>query len=88
MTSTPTPFEESSPADTVAGFLAAVSIFASAVGIAWRPLRLIPLAILLALIALAIGGRHERLAGWAVYIGAASFVLGMAAAVITSNPLW
>jgi len=85
---TTTPYEESRPADTIGGLLAALSIFASAVGIAWRPLRLIPLAILLALIALAIGGRHERLAGWAVYIGAASFVLGMAAAVITSNPLW
>jgi len=42
----------------------------------------------LALIALAIGGRHERLAAWAVYIGAASFAAGLAAAVITSNPLW
>jgi hypothetical protein len=65
-----------------------VSIFASLTGIAWRPLRLIPLAILLALIALAIGGRSQRLATWAVFIGAASFAVGMAAAVITSNPLW
>jgi hypothetical protein len=65
-----------------------VSIFASLTGIAWRPLRLIPLAILLALIAIAIGGRSQRLAAWAVFIGAASFAVGMAAAVITSNPLW
>jgi hypothetical protein len=83
-----TPIQRSRPADTVAGLLAALSIFASAMGIAWRPLRLIPLAILLALIALTIGGRHERLAAWAIYIGAAAFVLGMAAAVITSHPLW
>jgi hypothetical protein len=83
-----TPYERSRSADTLAGFLASVSIFASLTGIAWRPLRLIPLAILLALIALAIGGRSERLASWAVYIGAASFAAGMAAAVITSNPLW
>ena len=83
-----TPYERTRPADTLAGFLASVSIFASLTGIAWRPLRLIPLAILLGLIALAIGGRSERLAAWAVYIGGASFAVGMAVAVITSNPLW
>lgn len=57
-------------------------------GIAYRPLRLIPLALLLALIATGIGGRAQRLATWAVAIGAVSFAVGMAAAVITSNPLW
>lgn len=82
------PYERSRPAETVAGFLAAASIFVSLTGVAYRPLRLIPFAIALALIALAIGGRHERLAGFAVYTGAASFTVGLAAAVITSNPLW
>jgi hypothetical protein len=82
------PIERSRPAETIAGFLAAVSVFVSLTGILYRPLRLIPFAIVLALIALGIGGRHERLAAWAVGIGAASFAAGMAAAVITSNPLW
>jgi hypothetical protein len=82
------PYERARPAETIAGFLAAVSIFASVTGIAYRPLRLIPLAIVLALIAVGIGGRAERLATWAVGIGAVSFAVGMAAAVITSNPLW
>jgi hypothetical protein len=82
------PYERARPAETIAGFLAAVSIFASVTGIAYRPLRLIPLAIVLALIATGIGGRAERLATWAVAIGAVSFAVGMAAAVITSNPLW
>jgi hypothetical protein len=81
-------YEGPRPAETLAGLLAAVAIFVSLTGIAYRPLRLIPFALVLALIALAIGGRHERLAGYAVYIGAASFALGLAAAVITSNPLW
>jgi hypothetical protein len=57
-------------------------------GIAYRPLRLIPLALVLALVATGIGGRALRLATWAVAIGAVSFAVGMAAAVITSNPLW
>jgi hypothetical protein len=82
------PFERARPAETIAGFLASVAIFVSLTGVAYRPLRLIPLAILLALIAVAIGGRSLRLATYAVYIGTASFAAGLAAAVITSNPLW
>jgi hypothetical protein len=81
-------YERSRPAETLAGFLAAASIFVSLTGMAYRPLRLIPFAIVLALIALAIGGRHERIAASAVFIGAVSFTVGLAAAVITSNPLW
>ena len=77
-----------SGAETLAGFLASASIFVCLTGIAYRPLRLIPFGILLALIALAIGGRSERLASVAVGVGAASFAVGMAVAVITSNPLW
>jgi hypothetical protein len=82
------PYARSRPAETVGGFLAAASIFISCMGVAYRPLRLIPLAILLALIASAIGGRATRLATWAVAIGALCFTVGLAAAVITSNPLW
>ena len=82
------PYERTSPAETVAGFLAAAAIFVSLTGIAYRPLRLIPLAIVLALVATGIGGRVTRLATWAVGIGAASFAVGMAVAVITSHPLW
>jgi len=83
-----TPHPQSRPAETVAGFLAAAGIFISLVGIAYRPLRLIPFAILLSLIAVGIGGRSERLATYAVAIGAASFAIGLAVAVITSHPLW
>jgi len=82
------PYQRTSTAETVGGFLAAASIFVSATGIAYRPLRLIPLAIVLALVAVGIGGRVTRLATWAVGIGAFAFAAGMAAAVITSNPLW
>jgi Domain of unknown function (DUF4383) len=73
---------------TLAGLLAAVAIFAAAIGLAYRPLRLVPLAILLSLIAVAIGGRNVRLATAATFICAGCFVLGMVFAVITSHPLW
>jgi hypothetical protein len=82
------PYERARPAETVAGYLAAASIFVSVTGIAYRPLRLIPLAVLFALVAVGVGGRALRLGTWAVAVGAASFAVGMAAAVITSNPLW
>jgi hypothetical protein len=81
-------YERPRPAETLAGFLSAAAIFVALTGIAWRPLRLIPLAIALSLIAAGIGGRALRLATWAVAICALSFAVGMAAAVITSNPLW
>jgi hypothetical protein len=83
-----TPYDRTGPAETIAGFLAAAAIFVSVTGIMYRPLRLIPLAIVLALVAVGIGGRAARLATWAVAITAASFAVGLAAAVITSNPLW
>ena len=83
-----TPYGPRRPAETVAGFLAAAAIFVSLAGVAYRPLRLIPFAILLSLIAAGIGGRSERLAMYAVSIGAACFAIGLAVAVITSHPLW
>ncbi len=74
--------------DTVAGFLASFAIFASLLALAWHPLRLIPAAMVLALVAAAMGGRHERLAFAAVLIAAVCFFLGMTIAVVTESPLW
>ncbi|HVD49677.1 MAG TPA: hypothetical protein VNB50_06605 [Gaiellaceae bacterium] len=76
------------PGEAVAGLLASLSILASCVGVAYRPGRLIPFGILLALLAAAIGGRHSRLAAFAVVTGGVCFVVGMALAVLTNNPLY
>lgn len=76
------------PTETLGGFLASAAIFLSLAGVAYRPIRLIPFAIILALIASAFGGRHEGLARLAVFVCAGSFVLGLAIAVITTHPLW
>ena len=75
-------------ADTVAGFLAAMSIFICLIGLAWHPLRLILPGILIAMIAAGIGGRFQRLAFAAVLIAAACFFFGLMIAVITSRALW
>ena len=69
---------------TLAGFLAAAAIFVSLTGVAY----LVPVALVLSLLAVAIGGRSARLATAAVFIGALCFAVGMAVAVITSHPLW
>ena len=86
--SVPPAVERDRPADGVAGLLAAAAIFVSLMGLAYRPARLVPVAILLALVAVGIGGRNARLAQLAVAVGAASFAVGMALAVLTGHPLY
>ena len=76
------------PSETVAGFFAAIAIFVSLIGIAWHPLRLILPSMVIALLAAAMGGRHQRLAFIAVLVTAVSFFLGMMFAVIAETPLW
>jgi hypothetical protein len=77
-----------STADTLAGFLATLSMFASALGLIWRPVRIIPFAILIALIAARMSARNERIALYAMLIGVACWVAGMTIAVVTKNPLY
>lgn len=76
------------PGEAVAGFLAAASIVVSLIGLAYRPVRTIPIAVLVALVAVAMGGRHQRLASFAVLVGAIAFALGMTIAVATESALW
>ncbi len=77
-----------SAADNVAGFLATLSIFASALGLVWRPVRLIPFAIVIALIAARMSARNERIAWYAVIAAVVCWTVGMTIAVVTENPLY
>ena len=77
-----------STADSVAGFLATLSIFASAVGLIWRPVRLVPFALVLALIATRMSARNERIAWYAVVAAVICWTAGMTIAVVTENPLY
>ena len=55
------------PAEIAAGFLAAISMTASAIALVYRPVRLAPFAILVALIAAGLAkDRNSKLAGAAV----------------------
>jgi hypothetical protein len=77
-----------STADTMAGFLATLSIFASGLGLVYRPARVVPFAVILALIAARMSARNARLAGWAAAAGIVCWTVGMTIAVITENPLY
>ena len=76
------------PADIVAGFLAALAIFAAAVALVWHPLRLLPLTIVLSLVSAAMSTRMRRLATFAVGASAVCFFFGMTIAVIYKHKLW
>ena len=77
-----------SATDTVAGLLATISIFASCLGMIYRPVRIIPAAIVVALIAARMSERQQRLAGIAVAVAVTCWTVGMTIAVVTENPLY
>jgi len=74
--------------ETVAGYLSAIAIFVSLVGIAWHPLRLILPAAGVALVASGMGNGKGRLQLAAVLICSVCLFLGLTVAVATSHPLW
>lgn len=80
--------EQDRPADTVAGFLAVVAIVAALFSLFYKPIRLDPFAIIVAFVATGIGGRHARLAGIAVLVASACFILAMVIAILTKHPLY
>jgi hypothetical protein len=75
-------------ADTVAGFLSTLSIFASGLALVYRPVRIVPFAVLLALIASRMSARNSRIAGYAVAVAVVCWTVGMTIAVVTENPLY
>ena len=80
--------EEHTARDAIAGLLASAAIFASAIGLAYRPARILPFAVILALVAARMSTRWSRLAGFAVAVVVICWVLGMTIAVLTQNPLY
>lgn len=79
---------ESRPSETVAGFLAAFAIFASLIALAWHPLRLLPFAMVLALVSAGMGRRTTRLSQVAVATCGICFFAAMVITVVVQRPLW
>jgi hypothetical protein len=75
-------------ADVVGGFLAAASIFVGAIGVAETPVRIIPISVVVALVAVRMTDRYRTLAAWAVWLNIVWWLLGMTVAIVTENPLY
>jgi hypothetical protein len=78
--------QDERPIETVAGFVSAASIFLSLIGLAYRPMRVVTVSALAALVTVAVGGRHARLARAALVIAMVCWVVGSSIAVVTSHP--
>ena len=87
--------ERSGAVDTIAGLLAAASIVLSALGMGAgilleldaHPARVIPVAVVLAIVSGRMSVRHERLARGAIFFAMVAFPVGMTLAVLTENSL-
>ena len=86
--------------DTISGLMSAAAIFLAfltatdlhltigGTDVQMRPVRIGIAAVVLALVAAGIGGRHRKLAAAATVIAGAGWVLGMVIAVVTERPLF
>ena len=89
MSSAPFEDDRGSSTERAAGFLAAISLTASALALVYRPVRLAPFALLIAFIAAALAkDDHRKLAAFAVAAATVAWLVGMAIAVIWSNPIY
>jgi hypothetical protein len=68
--------------------MASAALFTSFVGVAYKPARLVPVAILLAFVASRMTERHSRLAAIAVAAGVVCWTVGMTIAVVTERALY
>jgi hypothetical protein len=73
---------------TVAGFLAALALFAAVLALIWYPGRVGSAAILVALVAAAMGGPQRRLAAAAVVVATLCWFAGMLLAVLLERPVF
>lgn len=80
--------ERRRPIEIVAGLLAAAALFLGALELVYRPFRLAPAALILALVATVMSREQQRLIGIAVAVIGVCFVVGAALQVITHHPLY
>jgi hypothetical protein len=80
--------ESLSPAEAVAGLLAAAALFIGFLELFYRPFRLAPAAVILLLVATVMSKRQQRLIGLAYAVVGVCFVAGAALQVWTKHPLF
>ena len=79
---------EDGAASTLAGFLAAFAIFAAVAGLVYYPGRVCTAAVVVALIASAIGGFQRGLAAFAVGFAGLCWFVGMVIAIALERPIF
>jgi hypothetical protein len=79
---------EDGAASTLAGFLAAFAIFAAVAGLVYYPGRVCTGAVLVALVAAAIGGFQRGLAAFAVAFAGLCWFAGMVIAIALERPIF
>jgi hypothetical protein len=88
MTTPATPASGSNASEQTAGFLAVLSIVGSALGLVYQPVKVLPFAFLIALIATGMAPRDSKLPLVAIAFGAICFVGGLTIAVTTNHALY
>ena len=73
---------------SVGGFLAAAALAVGVIALVWYPGRIGPGAMLIALVAAAMGGPHRRLAATAVAATTVCWIVGMVIAVLYEQPIF
>lgn len=74
--------------EAIAGLLGAAALFLGFLGLAYRPFRLAPVALVLALVATLMSREHQRLIAMAMAVIGVCFVVGAALQVIVRHPLF
>ena len=85
---TSSPRERWRPAESVAGVMAAGALFLGVFELFYRPFRLAPVAVVLAIAATVMSTRQQRLIGLAFAVVGVCFVAGAALQVLTHHPLF
>ncbi len=86
--SRPVPTPARPGVEAIAGLLAAAAIFVGLIAIFYRPARVAPAAILLALLGTGMSRRWSTLGSIALGVAGLGWLLGMAIAVVTNHALW
>jgi hypothetical protein len=76
------------PAEAVAGLLAAGALVVGALELAYRPFRLAPAALILALVATVMSRDQQRLIALAIAVIGICFIVGAAIQILTHHPLY
>ena len=76
------------PSEAVAGLLASLAIFAGVLELAYRPFRLAPAALLLALVATVMGREQPKVIPIAFITIGVCFVAGATIQLLTHHPLY